>query len=62
MKAKAAASAAEQRVHFVAEGQAAREAALKSCEGFAADAVHTYIRARAAGKPARPPEAEPWRG
>ena len=59
---RAAASAAEQRARFVAEAQAARKAALKSGEGFAADAVHAYIRTRAAGKPARPPKAEPWRG
>ena len=56
------ASAAEQRARFVAEAQAARKAALKSGEGYAADAVHAYMRARAAGKPARPPKAVPWRG
>lgn len=59
---RVAATAAERQARFVAEAQAARAAALKSGEGFAADAVHAYIRARATGKTARPPKAKAWRG
>ncbi|HSI60463.1 MAG TPA: CopG family transcriptional regulator [Ideonella sp.] len=45
-----AAAAAERRAEFLADAQAAREAALASGQGFAAADVHAYLRERVAGK------------
>jgi predicted transcriptional regulator len=59
---RAATAVADARARFVASAQAARKAALKSGEGFDAAEVHTYLRARVAGKTAGRPKATPWRG
>jgi predicted transcriptional regulator len=59
---RAASAAADARARFVASAQAARKATIKSGEGFAAAQVHTYLRARAAGRKASPPKAKSWRG
>jgi len=56
-----ATTATEQRAQFVAAALAARNDMLHGGEGYAADAVHDYLRARAAGTPARKPKARSWR-
>jgi predicted transcriptional regulator len=55
-----AATAAEQRNSFVAEAKSARAEMLKSGKGYAADEVHTYLKARAAGKKSAKPKAKSW--
>lgn len=57
-----AATAAEQRAGFVDEAQAAREQMLRTGKGHDADEVHTYLKARIAGKKAVKPKARSWRG
>jgi len=56
-----AAMAAEMRASFVAEALASRAEALESGQGFAADEVHDYLRARAQAKPAPKPRVRSWR-
>ncbi len=56
-----AAISTEQRADFLAQAQAARRQALDTGLGYTADEVHAYLRARAAGTPATPPQARPWR-
>ena len=56
-----AVSAAEQRATFIAAAKSARREILADEEGFAADDVHAYFRARAAGKDAAKPEPSSWR-
>lgn len=46
-----ATAVAEQRAQFVAAAQAARNDMLHSGEGYAADEVHNYLRAKASGAP-----------
>lgn len=52
---------AEQRARFVADAQAARQQALASGLGYAADEVHGYVRDKIAGRPAQKPKAKAWR-
>jgi len=54
-------NAAEQRAGFIAEALAAEEEMLESGEGYAADDVHRYIKARIAGENSERPEAKLWR-
>ena len=56
-----AAIATEQRAQFVAAAETARSSMLKSGKGYAADEVHSYLRAKAGGLAARKPKAKPWR-
>jgi predicted transcriptional regulator len=56
-----AATAAEHRAGFVAAAQAAREQLLTTGNGYDADAVHAYIKARIAGKKPAKPKAQSWR-
>lgn len=53
--------AAEQRASFVAEALAAEQEMLESGQGYAAEDVHRYIKARIAGENPERPEAKPWR-
>lgn len=55
-------TATEQRARFVADAQAARQQALTSGMGYAADDVHRYLRDKVAGRPAQTPKAKAWRG
>jgi predicted transcriptional regulator len=55
-----AAIAAEQRSSFVAEARSARAEMLKTGKGYAADEVHTYLKARIAGKKSAKPKAKSW--
>lgn len=55
-------TATEQRARFVADAQAARQQALASGMGYAADEVHQYLRDKVAGRPAQKPTAKSWRG
>lgn len=57
-----AATAAEQRSSFVADALAARKQLLTTGKGYGADAVHSYLKARVAGKKAARPKAKSWRG
>ena len=54
-------TATEQRARFVADAQAARQQALTSAKGYAADDVHQYLRDKVAGRPAQAPKANAWR-
>jgi predicted transcriptional regulator len=56
-----AATAAEDRARVIAETKKARAETLKKGEGFDADEVHAYFRARAVGKAVARPKAKPWR-
>lgn len=58
---EAQAGAAERRRSFIDSALAARAATLASGKGFAADEVHSFALARAAGKKARRPRAKSWR-
>jgi predicted transcriptional regulator len=55
-----AAAAAEQRLGFVEDAQAARAQMLKSGLGFDAQEVHAYLKARIIDKAAPKPKAAPW--
>lgn len=54
-------NAAEQRAGFIAEALAAEQEMLESGEGYAAEDLHRYIKARLAGENPEHPEAKPWR-
>lgn len=56
-----AATAAERRVGFVAEAQAAREHMLKTGKGYDFGEVHAWLKARIAGNKAAKPKAGSWR-
>lgn len=56
-----AATAAEQRASFVGEAQAAREQMLSTGKGYDAGDVHSYLKARIAGKKPAKPKARSWR-
>ena len=58
---RAAALAAEKRAAFVASALVARKDTLATGSGYAAAAVHDYIRKRAKDKAARRPAARAWR-
>jgi uncharacterized protein (DUF1778 family) len=58
---RAAAINAEQRAQFVADAVTSRNEAVKSGNGYAAEDVHAYLRARAEGKPTPKPRAKSWR-
>ena len=58
---RSAAASAERRAQFVADAIASREEAIKSGKGYAAEDVHSYLRARAQGKSATKPRAKSWR-
>lgn len=55
-----AVSAAEQTATLIAAAKSARRETLEDEEGFVADDVHTYFRARARGKDAAKPEPRSW--
>ncbi|MBK6403023.1 MAG: hypothetical protein IPP18_15205 [Rhodocyclaceae bacterium] len=57
-----AALAAERRARLLAEAKVARHEMIETGKGFEADAVHAYLGAKAAGKPASKPKARTWRG
>jgi hypothetical protein len=57
----AATAVAEGRAAFIAEALAARSAALDTGLAYDADDLHAWLRARAAGKPARKPRLKSWR-
>lgn len=52
---------AEQRASFIAEALTAEQEMLESGQGYAAEDVHRYIKARLAGENPERPEAKPWR-
>lgn len=51
----------EKRERFVADALEARQEALESGEGFAADEVHAYLKSRLKKGSASAPEAKRWR-
>ena len=55
-----AATNARRRAQFVASAVAARQDMLATGKGYAADEVHAWLRARAAGQATARPEARPW--
>lgn len=57
----AAAIAAEMRATFVADALASRAETLESGEGYPANEVHAYMRARTTGVSVSRPEAKSWR-
>jgi len=57
---RAAATNAEKREQFVADAAAARAEAIASGEGYAAEDVHAYLRAKARGQSADKPKAKAW--
>ena len=58
---RTAASHAERRAQFVADAVAARNEALQSGVGYAAEDVHAYLRAQVQGEFAPKPKAKSWR-
>ena len=56
-----AAANAERRASFTAAAHAAREEALATAQGYEADAVHDWLKARASGKKTVKPKAVHWR-
>lgn len=54
--------ATEQRASFVADALAAEREMLDSGQGYAAEEVHRYIKARLAGENPERPRAKPWQG
>ncbi|MHB1942736.1 MAG: hypothetical protein ACYCP0_06740 [Acidiferrobacteraceae bacterium] len=57
-----AATAAEQRAHFMAEAEFAGKILLKSGKGYVAGEVHAYLRRRVSGQRPVRPKAKSWRG
>lgn len=53
--------ASQQRDAFIAEALAAEQEMLASGQGYAAEDVHHYIRARIAGEKPQRPDPKPWR-
>lgn len=53
--------ARRQRDAFFAEALAAEQEILASGLGYAAEDVHSYIRARIAGEKPQRPDPKPWR-
>lgn len=58
---RSAAVNAEKRNRFVADALAARNEAVDSGEGHAAQDVHAYLRARAEGRSTNKPKSRSWR-
>lgn len=58
---RVAATNAEKRGQFVASAIAARTEAIESGEGYAAEDVHAYLRARVRGQFVDKPKAKVWR-
>ena len=56
-----AATATEQRARFLDDAHAARSDLIDTGKGFDADEVHTYLKARVAGKKVAKPKARSWR-
>jgi len=56
-----AATLAEQRARLLADARAARDEMRESGKGFAADEVHAYLKAKAAGGKTAKPQARAWR-
>ena len=56
-----AAKAAEMRASFVADALSAREAMRDTGNGYDADEVHAYLKARVGGKKVTKPKAQSWR-
>jgi predicted transcriptional regulator len=56
-----AATATEQRARFVADALAAKAKMLATGKGYAADEVHSYLKARASGEQSAKPLAKTWR-
>lgn len=52
---------AERRAQFVADALSAKAEMLMSGEGYAADDVHDYLRARVRGEAPDKPKARSWR-
>jgi len=59
---RVAAVNAEKRARFVAGAVAARDDAVATGLGYAAEEVHAYVRARVKGRSVRKPKAKSWRG
>jgi hypothetical protein len=53
--------ASQKRDAFIAEALAAEQEMLASGLGYAAEEVHSYIRARIAGEKPQRPDPKPWR-
>lgn len=51
---------AEKREQFIADAITARREAVESDEGYSADEVHAYLRAKVQGEPAERPEVKAW--
>lgn len=58
---RAAATNAEKRAQFVAGAVVARAEAVESGEGYAAEDVHAYLRAKVHGQSVGKPKATAWR-
>jgi predicted transcriptional regulator len=56
-----ATSAAEARAQFVAEAVAARDEVMATGKAYDAQDVHTWLKARLAGKDAPKPRLKSWR-
>lgn len=52
---------ADKRAQFVDSAVASRQQALQTGRGYAADDVHAWLQAKAAGKTVRRPKAHDWR-
>lgn len=53
---------AERRASFKAAAHAARDEAHATGQGYEAEAVHDWLKARASGKTSTKPKATTWRG
>ena len=58
---RAAATNAEKRAQFVAGAVTARADAIECGEGYAAEDVHAYLRAKVHGQSVDKPKAKVWR-
>lgn len=58
---RVAATAEEKRAQFVSDALESRAETVESGEGYAAEEVHAYLRARAEGTTASRPRAGFWR-
>jgi predicted transcriptional regulator len=58
---RTAATNAAKRDQFVADAVAARKETFATGQGYAAEDVHAYLRARAGGESVSKPEAKAWR-
>lgn len=58
---RSAATNAERRAQFVADAVASRKKTVQSGNGYAAEDVHAYLRARVHDDPTHKPKAKRWR-